>query len=907
MSLSSTQIARSRAEKHYSVLGLAILQPRIVLACQINDTPGTDMVTDFAYDNVTAGSYSDVIPGQTVFIGSTPGAYDIGICRARKAWTADTAYIGEESGVAFANNLYVTVVDAFDIHPKHLVVTEDKTFMDVDIDYSDQHANFDPVPIMGGQVVLDVDEYPVSVNFPDVAESWVFDSTIASRSFTASDGVVTNGTSANPTLTISSYPTNGYVRVKLTATGANGKSFSGYRYVFVFDPDHRPISDFVLESCGADRESGGWTASVTLNNDSDIALVRFGGLAVVFSRDYYDGQEGTIGLYVGRENVWLSGWIWEQKSMNDPEFQPRSFDIQSAAFWMSKKASFPVGVEITVNNAAATAWTEMAGLTVDKGLFHFLHWRSTITQIMDVYLTDDTRYSPACESAAGTLWGQLQDMAQSQILAIPTCNHNGKLVIKVPYNLIPSADRTSHADHVMDLEGIDFERQVEITRAAARVSQVVLNGVVADELGNGTPLFSLSPGHTPNLLGDILSMPNLLLESQSQSNELAGLVFANGNNPYDNIPLTLTGNNRAWDIAPLLYGTVTDLDEYSGVIIPVSISYDFDHRTGKNSIEVVFEGETDEADAIYINGDIPDGQGGFVDIPGLGKLPPLKPLDLPPLPPIGFPPTIPGQVTTDCANALLNFFSLAWSKSYLDGTDPDKLISNAYFPCRIRSSLLAPTYIDFRVTFHGDAASHIHVYATSGGSRIVSATLNPVGTSFFRANFGALSDTVIDGFEIELDEGLGTIIESVAPGAEITSGTVAATSPGVAIPVTAGEYYAIDGAGGPWQAGVAFTNTEYRFGLGLPGGVGGDGQVGWSGNVGAFIAVAPGGSFWVEQISSLYGRVYFQAGGSSVTFHVADFPLDDNTGSMDYILRYASVLGRALEIHSSVLNNVCAP
>jgi len=285
MSLTAGHKTLLRSESQYSILGLAVLQPRTILACQISDYTGTDMVSEFLFGSVTEGSYADVLPGMIVFVGSSAGAYDIGICRARKAWTADTAYTSEESSIAFANDLYITVVDAFDIRPKHLVVTAEEVFMDVDVDYSDQHENFDPIPIMGGHVVLDVDSYPATVTFPSVANSWVFDSTISTYLFEASEGVVTDEATTNPTLTISSYPTNGYIRVSLTVTAANGKSFTGHRYVIVFDADNRPITDFTLDECGCSIDDGDWSARVTLNDVNDIALLRFGGLALICSKD----------------------------------------------------------------------------------------------------------------------------------------------------------------------------------------------------------------------------------------------------------------------------------------------------------------------------------------------------------------------------------------------------------------------------------------------------------------------------------------------------------------------------------------------------------------------------------------------------------------------------------------------
>lgn len=905
MSLNTAQKALLRSESQYSILGLAILQPRTILACQITDYTGTDMITEVGYGNVTSGTYTDVLPGMIVFLGSSPGLYDIGVCRVRKAWTADTAYFGEESSIAFADGVYMTVVDAMDVRPRHLtVVSESEVYMDADIAYSDQHENFDPVVRMGGQVVVDVESYPVVVNFPAVADSSVFDSTISSYSFVATEGSVGNGTTNNPSLTISSYPTNGYIRVAETITAANGKSFTGYRYVFVFDATHRPITDFVLGDCGCDRDSGGWSATVTLNNSSDIDLVRIGGLAVLFAKDYFNGEQDVVGLYAGRENILMSGWIYKRTSANDPEFQPNEFEIQSAAFWLSHMSSYPMGVEISTS--VATAWTNMQNLTIDRGLFHLLHWRTTVTQIMDVYFTDDARYSAAVESSAVNVWDQIVDIAQSQILAEPACNYNCMLAIKVPYNLIPSADRAAASSLVMDLVAGDYARNVEITKEPLSIAQVVLSGVAVDEYGNGEALFSLSPGHVPALLGGLLPMPNLLLESQEQSNILAGLVFASENNPYKNIPLTLVGNNRAFDIAPVLHGTITDLDEYVGVIVPNAVSYSVEQGenglSGKLTVEIDFEGETDEADAIYINGDIPDGEGGFVNIGGLGKLPPIKPIDLPEIPPTTFPPTIPTVVTSDCGAGQKNFFALAWSKPYLDGTKVDKLVSRANFPCKVRNDSIMQTYIDFSCKFHGDASSNIHVYGTLGGTRILNGRLAAgIGLYAFRAYFDVLSPTEVDGFEIEIDAGPGnpyTFGDVLGSGAIDVNDT-----DGVLVPdLVEGNYYAIQGNNGPYYDLILLVNS-WTLDVSNNGGSSFSARVGYDG---ATFHLTKGFGISAEAVDSHYGRLYFQVGvGAVVHARVADTTFNPNGGSFGYILR--SVSGRALEIFGATLNNVCAP
>ena len=927
MSLSTAQKALLRSEEQRSVLGLAILQPKTMLACVITDYTGTDMVTEFTFGSVTAGSYSNVLPGHVVYVGSSAGAYDLGIARARKAWTSSMAYIGEESEIAFANGVHITVVDAFDVRAKHLVVTEEEVFMDVDVDYSDQHENYDPIIRMGGQVVVDAGEsYPVTVDY-DLSDTDVFDDTIASYSTSASEGSVSNGTTTTPTVTISSYPTNGYIRVATTVTTTTGgKSFTSYRYIFVFDDTHRPIEDFVLEDCGADRDSGGWSATVTLNEPADITSVRVGGLAVIFSKDYYGGASGTVGLYAGRENIWISGWVYEYSSINDPEFGPYTFDIKDAAFWMSRMNSFPTGVEITTSSP--TVWTQVQNLTLDKGLFHYLHWRTTVTQVMDVYLTDDTKYTTAAESSASNIWGQIVDIAESQILAKPTCNYNGMLAVKVPYNLMPAASRNANSTLVMALTNQDYTKTTEIRKVSNSVSQVVLSGIVADEYGNGTDLYSLSPGHTPGKLGDFLPMPNMLLASQSQSNTLAGLIYAKENNPYPEIPLTLHGNNRAFDIAPIQYATVTGLDEYTGTIIPVSISYTYDHESGKNEVEIVFEGETDESDAIYIDGDIPDGTGGFVSIPSLGRLPSLDPLDLPDIPSF---PTTPPSSDTPCSSNWNNYYSLVWSKPYLDGSDADKLVSNASFSCKLRGSPNPPSYIVISVHAHGDAYNlpdeNVSVYAMLNGSKVATGTIQPYvsHTDQLYVTFNVASETLVDGFQIELEFGgwvgdgeISIYSEFACTATQVNDFTIKVQEAG------AGNYSVGITAAGPvtlhyWLppgfiGRIARSNTTVAGNLNWIATQGGSNYQGltdglWS-NAGARDAFNdwfqyPTPSIWLDVASVAWSG----SNDTKLNNGVGAAPgtiIEINYNTEFYII--AGILaGRALDIYGATLYNVCSP
>src|SRR3972149_2189681 len=133
--------------------------------------------------------------------------------------------------------------------------------MDVDVAYSDQHVDFDPVPVLGSHAVLWLTGASISVDF-DASDSWVFDSTISAYAWTAPGSSASSGMStATPTIT---YNAAGIYRVYCTVTAANGKTPMGARNGFVFDDDNPPATGFQLANCEGSVDSGGWMFDVTM-------------------------------------------------------------------------------------------------------------------------------------------------------------------------------------------------------------------------------------------------------------------------------------------------------------------------------------------------------------------------------------------------------------------------------------------------------------------------------------------------------------------------------------------------------------------------------------------------------------------------------------------------------------------
>ncbi len=626
-------------------------QPVVVYQCQVNQTFAShDKIAQVTYDNAS-GALSDVLPGMTVLVGSTPGAWDKGLARVRRSWTATTAYIGETSEIAWADNLYLTVVDEFAIWPRHLRVAADgTTWMDYDIAYSDQHSAFAPVPCLGPDRVLRLTGASVSTQL-DASLSWVIDSFISGYSWSVvrapAGTTMTNANTATPTITASA---PGRILLRCTVTAANGKQSTGYRTVYVYDDAHPPI-EIALEDFSGSVERGGFEFSVSLTGSAGFALRDY--VKVIL---FAEEQPQSIGPIAGAENVLAIGWLDASESRIDDKQGTAILSVKGAHYWLNKITGYPSGIENVRN--APNAWTKIQNLTVDKALWHLLYWRSTLPNCTDFFLTGDTRQATALQAPTGSLWSQIKTLAQETILAAPVCDPYSRLFVEVDANYLPASERGG-IPTVMTLTKDDYVSVgVSLTRTP-EVSRVELSGVAVVN-GTGQAIFSLSFGHVFGRFGQVIQKDRLLLANQAQANTLAGLILSNENKRHQ-FTLSLSAPVRLVTLTPRQYlGIAIAADDtpegitYSGRILPRELRLTHDPETGTLSMELTCDPEIFAAPAI--DGDIPSNDDSGADnwVPPKFPPPPLPP-PLPPLP-------IANQAPRYCL--LLTNHGLFWTESF---------------------------------------------------------------------------------------------------------------------------------------------------------------------------------------------------------------------------------------------------
>ena len=617
-SATSPELALYRAPGKKSKYYCAIFQPRTIYTAQINQSFSTrDGVLSLVFDNGT-GTLANVKADMLMYIGSTAGARDIGVVRVRSA-DATHFYIDQTAGIDFQNNQYLTVVDDYRLLQRHINIVAGVPYMDGETAYTNQHALPDPTPIMGSHRVLKMTGVNVATTFA-FGQSYMIDGTaISAKVTTCPTATVTNGTTFTPTVTFNSV---GWHAVYLELTGANGKSFLGVRYVYVWNDDNLPPR-VKVGSLAGDINNGGWAFEIEAYNNADLADIHEGALCILFSDDYYGDTQQSIGAVEGSENIEAVGWISSPESIDwNPERPSVKFTVQGAQYWMQKISGYPAGVVFFAGTP--TAWTEFQNLTVAKGVWHFLHWRCTATRILDCFLSNDTKYAPEITSLATDLWSQLQEMAALTIFARPGFNAQGQLFVQTHPQLTPEAGRTWNT--VLDITAHDWRETILLERVTLpEIAQLFLSGVQINNGGEGAAFFALAPGHTYNHYGAVESVDKILIDSQASIITLAGLYFNWRNNELPDIPVMLSANIRLIDIYPNQYCSLTILIAdtprgiaYSGRIIPKSITVDFDDDAGRAIRAVVFEAETFEGMAVQ---ELIPGSGDLTYLPDFPSFP----------------------------------------------------------------------------------------------------------------------------------------------------------------------------------------------------------------------------------------------------------------------------------------------
>jgi|CXWL01.1.fsa_nt_gi hypothetical protein len=667
----SGELALLRAPGDWSRAYFGIYKPNVIYTALLNGAPAsTDMVGQISFDGGT-GTLADVKAEMTLWVGSTAGGHDLGVCRIRKAPISGTIYIGYTSEIDWADNCHLTIVDHAMLNKRPVVIEDNVIKMDGETAYTNQHTVFNPVPVLGCHAAAWLTGASVNILF-DAGDSWVYESTISAYSWSAPGSSASSGmATATPTIT---YNAAGYYRVSCTVTAANGKTSTGVRFVMVFDADNKPYRGEV-RSPNADYETGGWSFGARMFADADPTEIIEGALCILFSEDWYGSTKQSIGQVANRENIICWGYIAGESIEWDAEVSSVEFSVQGPQDWLKKISSNPLTLNFA--KSSPTTWEMMPELTVDRALWHVLYWRSNAAVLLNITLTGDARYAPKIESMEGSLWAQMKDFAWQKIFGHIGCDRYGRFYAVIDPQLVPEASRTWAT--VMTLTKKDWRDRIDIKRIKQRkLALLSMSGWVTDDSGAVHTLYSLAMGHLRAQYGESEIKDKLLATSQSQFNTLTGLYMGWKNKEFD-FDISLSQNNRLIDLWPnqfldisLAAGDTPRGIAYAGNLVPRSITLQHDPETGCWSTEISCEAETFAE--LAIKGDIPN-------VEPAPTYPPPPTFPPPTIPPVtNPPPTTPPENQPEKVIGLMYPFGVAWTETFDEyevGVKPEWKFMNA--------------------------------------------------------------------------------------------------------------------------------------------------------------------------------------------------------------------------------------
>ena len=619
--LTAAELALLRTQPHRSRFYLSIYEPNTVLSGQVSGSVEKgDMV--IGYDNITTGSSGLVKRGMTLLVGTTAGDDNMGSIYVKGA-DANEIIVGENSHINWSDNLYLTVIDFFQvwpIYPRYTSDEEDITvYKDYDVSYSNQNTVLGSLICMG----------PNHAGFLDTAtgtSSVYYSASGTSNLTTGTNSFHWHFVGGTPTGSSVQTPGNilygdaGHFSTYLTVSGTAGSIETSTRHISIYDrPEDGP--NFPILSWGfdgdlaGDRDSGG--SSIRLWVDENIGSIQDGALVIIFADDWYGTTKQSIGGYFpNRESTIFVGYIIGSSIDYDWQSSRVTFRVSSPTELMKQVEAFSVSVKDSTDpDASATSdggspWFYVERLTMESALYHYIRWHSTINLCMDVEYNATNFNLQFFDADRSSLYDALNSLMDSAVVGKAICDRQGKLWFEIEYEAINNAATAlSLGLNILNQDWINSQSIQE--RRVNELSFLEWGGIYwQGATANAfSALLAAAPGIVPAYRGKPARLHGLALSSQNQLNTLVGNVYANRNAPFSEVGIDIAGNYRNFDIAPQERVTLTlqdrtfrelDWDEKSFAIRRVSHRMDQERQRMNPSLVVAEIVQGFDADTILV-------------------------------------------------------------------------------------------------------------------------------------------------------------------------------------------------------------------------------------------------------------------------------------------------------------------
>lgn len=497
-----------------------------------------------------SGTIGDVERGMEVLVYNSSGNYK-GSARVRRAGTISASNIPINETARGV--LEIEAGDTISIITDHRlrpVFPEASATFDPDKEvYASQTEALPPIACSGGhfatkvdaeQVYATVDFYGSGSKILDansgstVTHSWEF------------------GSGATPTTSTSADPTGvqmpvGENIVKHTVTDAsNSQTRTQYVLCRVFDDNDPPfkIETESLQLSGT--ESDGWECTFTMLESHGIDTIPDKAWVIIFAEEIYNGTQQSFGnRNSGRASIKFVGVLRNDVSTNDAESGRKdlTFTAVSPIQELRDMKGFSQRFDSKVT---ANTWQEIEAMTIERIIVQLLGTYTTALDTLDFYYEAGDYSYPKMRLQTDTPYGQLMELVDglgARFVSDRTCN----LSIQQYPEFYAISDRsgltTTYTLAGRDLKSIQVDRNHHTDTGLLEARGFIFSTI--DSLG----LYSHWPSRTPGEGAQDTVIEWMLIESQDDLNEKAGLRGAKLNHVY-------IDSNGQRQIAPRITATL---------------------------------------------------------------------------------------------------------------------------------------------------------------------------------------------------------------------------------------------------------------------------------------------------------------------------------------------------------------
>lgn len=598
IALSGAEVTRFTTGGFSTRFYMSYVTPTIFATARINQFNFDTPLTQVTVDTISA-NWLSVMPGMTVWIGSTAGSRDMGVYRVRKTPTSTILYLMElavgDPGLLsvtapryFDDNAYVTVMLDMTIWahlPRINYSGHVGTFFkDWDITYTNQNNTDVPgILNLGDHKFGFVDSGTSLLDHTFTPTVVVFNSATVVATAWRVDGV-SAGSSVNLTY---SYPAGQHL-VECAKTLSTGVVLYAYRMVFAHNTSSYPPIEIEISS--DDLGDDGRRMRIVPRDLSILSNLELSPLVGIWEVVDWEGQ--TISSAITQ----CVGFVESVNYRLEPANQQTSFTLISPLMMVNRLVSFSQELRVV---ATPTNWQEITAALAhqDFVVFYMLHYHTSILRLFDLYTVDTTRYyQPGWQITPGAAGGKLNELLNSFDMQL-TCDGRGMLQIVFDPNMQSNTIRTGIPTRIT-LDGTNCQVVEWEHKNLPDYNQVSLVGALSGTTTPPTVHEIISYADTPGQGQNKETLGNKVAFDLQGLRERASCRLTFLNSPFASISVQLHGSLNVVD-SSLKYFVQLNVSIVTGGItytinqrcIPKQVSCNF-QSNGTRVIRVTLVPET---------------------------------------------------------------------------------------------------------------------------------------------------------------------------------------------------------------------------------------------------------------------------------------------------------------------------